>query len=304
MKIDVVIPVHKASKTFAEAIRCVVSQSVPKDAVPRCIIISDGAGAGIVKIIRRQVWPAPWEEPLIIERDHEGVSSARNAGIAASDADIVLLLGSDILLRPRALAIHLEFHANHPDAHDMALGMVRWDPRMRPSPLMEWMIHGGPQNNFDDVLGSTFVAPRRYFFGSHVSVKQKFLQMYPFPRVYPQYGWEDLDLGQQLEKHGGKLYVLHHAIGLHHHVYTPHSINVRQRAVGASFRVFARRYPSEPTLPALSFAGRIKLWAYMLGGGVVVRLLVGVVAKKYAWPRLFTLNTAAEFWSGWFRAKS
>ena len=79
----------------------------------------------------------------VITGSHTGAAGARNRALAHAHGDIVLFLGADISLRPQALAEHLRFHEAHPAVHAGALGFVLWDPRLRPTPLMEWMTHGG-----------------------------------------------------------------------------------------------------------------------------------------------------------------
>jgi len=170
---DIIIPTFNSASILRRTLPALFSQSVPKPWSVRLIIADDGSADQTIAVVRNMAPPASWHRTLLVTGPHTGAAGARNRGLDHATAGLVLFLGADIILRPTALAAHLNFHNNYPDNRDAALGMVKWDPRLKPSPFMEWMIHGGGQNDFDSLLGQTQADPRHFFYGSHLSLKKK-----------------------------------------------------------------------------------------------------------------------------------
>ncbi len=291
---DVVIPTYNNPDVLNLTVSDLEEQYVPPGWQVRVVIVDDGSSAPIKKpAIKRNM------TSMILRQQHAGAATARNRGVKESVADIILFLGDDILLRPGALAGHLEFHSRNKKEKSAALGMVRWDPRLRPTPFMEWMTHGGPQNNFDSLLGEKVASPKHFFFGSHVSAKRSLLQKSPFPTEYKGYGWEDLDVGCDLEAKGVELAILHQAIGLHRHSYTPEKIYRRQYAAGQGIATFKNRHKGKTTFPSLSRRASRKLVFYRMPGvRRVAQRVMGAIGQKKSAPRLFEGITTAEFWMG------
>jgi glycosyltransferase involved in cell wall biosynthesis len=67
-----------------------------------------------------------------------GPGAARNAGVAATDAPLVLLLGDDRIPRPDLVALHLARHAARPEKEAAVLGHVAWHPVVPSSALRSW----------------------------------------------------------------------------------------------------------------------------------------------------------------------
>jgi GT2 family glycosyltransferase len=212
---DIILPTYQRRDALKAALEALHDQQIPPTWRIRIIICDDGASKNTQSVVGQFSWVGQWISPVILTLDHLGRSGARNAGIRVSDANVIFLLADDIFLQPDALTQHLQFHDEHEAIEHASLGYVMWDPCIYPSPLMEWMTHGGQQNNYDAVLGSVTCDPGSFFYGSHISVKREFFQQNLFNESITAYGWEDLELGSRLKALGLVLYVLHEAIGLH-----------------------------------------------------------------------------------------
>lgn len=235
----------------------------------------------------------------ILTHAHHGVAHARNEALTRATGSIIFFLGADILLRPGALAAHLAFHIKHPTSLAAALGFVVWDPRLTPTPLMEWMIHGGPQNNYDAVLGERTIDPCHYWYGSHLSLKRTLLAHERFTEVFNQYGWEDLELGRRLAQRGLTLTPLPAARALHRHRYTSDDIMHRQRLTGQSLITYQAQHPDTPLMPRRSSGQRLKhRLARWLRLDMPTALALRLVSHRLSFPRLFRLATAIPFWIG------
>lgn len=303
---DIIIPTYNNSQVISHTLAALNEQNIPSNWQIQIVIIDDGSQPPLKLQITN--YPASDGTPsagggklqiTVLHQKHAGAATARNRGLKESSADILLFLGADILLRPNALTEHLTFHEQNPDKKHAALGMVKWDPRLHPTPFMEWMIHGGQQNDFDTLLGKNIAAPEHFFYGSHISVKRSIMSDVTFPTIYKQYGWEDLDVGCQLKAKGLQLSVLHQAVGLHRHGYTANQIYKRQYRAGQGLTTFKGRHETTLKFPTLSRRAHQKLIFYRMP---IVRTflkhIIGTLSQSKSLPWLFMATTTAEFWLG------
>ncbi|MDA1168777.1 MAG: glycosyltransferase [bacterium] len=285
---DIIIPTKDGKQKLQAVISALLEQVIPEGWKMRLIVSDDGSKEPIVSIATEYEWASPWVSPLVIRSPHKGRSHARNIAINSAAADIFLLLADDIVLRPNALQLHLLFHEEHPEASAAALGCVVWDPTIHPTPLMDWMMHGGQQNDYDAILGVSTCSAEHYFYGSFISMKTNFLGKTRFSESFSEYGWEDLELGSRLHKQGLVLHVLHSALALHRHRYSSQEILRRQRIVGSA------KY--------LVNTNTVRRIVHGMYGAVGARKIARYVMKTWGdtanMPRFFALVSAGEFWYG------
>ena len=290
MKIDVIIPVYNRVDTLEMVLQSIAHQEIPKESSLGVIIVNDASQENVVTVGEK------YGAIVITHKKRLGSAHARNTGTSASNADIVLFLGADIILKPGAVKAHIDFHKKSAQTA-LGLGFVQWDPVIIPSPFEEWMTHGGPQNNFDELLGKEKADIKHFCFGSHISMKRSLALQSPFPEKYSSYGWEDLELGRSIEKIGGTLYVLHRAGGLHHHKYSVSAIKRRQLQSGAMFTVFAQRNNLSQAKSA-SVARKIKHKLFRYTGAYFVMVSIVRVFSKKSFPHVYQLLTAHWFYQG------
>lgn len=298
---DVIIPAYNNSLVLPYTLGCLEAQAVPAGWRLQILLADDGSRDETVLIARQTAARLQRRgiTLIVLPGNHRGAAGARNRALRASRADLVLFLGADILLRPGAIAAHLVFHTKHPQPDRGALGVIKWDPRLPPTPLMEWMMHGGQQNDIDALLGARQADARHFFYGSHVSLKRGFIGGDVFSNRYQSYGWEDLDFGRQLAKRGLLLEVLHRAVGLHRHRYRAADVFARQRSVGRGIHLYQERFAAEQITPPRFRWHWFTLFVYRVTGirGVLC-WIVRQAASQYATPRLYHIVTAGEFWMG------
>ncbi len=300
---DVIITSYNQRESIQLALEALYAQKVVSSAPIQIIVSDDGSTDATLATIQGMATDSPW--PLhVIQGSHQGSAAARNRAVAKSRATIILFLGGDILLRPQALQEHLQFHETLPQEHYAALGHVAWDPRLNPTPLMEWMNHGGPQNDFDALLGRTQVDPAHYFYGSHLSLKRSMLLNEKFSEKFTAYGWEDLELGRRLAKRGLVLKPLFTARSLHRHSYGLHDIVKRQRAAGCALLQYQHQHLSVNLAPTLTWVRRLKVWGGQYTGlALALRFFLRYSGKRWTTPRLFFALTTVEYWRGIFSAQ-
>ena len=106
--ISVVIPTYNRGWIIAEAIESVLAQDFKNF---QLIVVDDGSTDNTREIIRFYE-----RDIILISQDRQGVSAARNSGIAAAAGRFIAFLDSDDIWQPEKLSVQVEFFNNHPEA--------------------------------------------------------------------------------------------------------------------------------------------------------------------------------------------
>lgn len=97
-RIAVIVPAFDAGGTLEACIVALAGQS-GVDGAFEVIVVDDGSNDGTARIARstfeRLAEAAPWRRSRLVERPHRGVSAARNAGAAATAAQILAFTDAD-----------------------------------------------------------------------------------------------------------------------------------------------------------------------------------------------------------------
>lgn len=105
MKIDVIVPAYKAEMTVDPCLDALFAAGFTPDSI---IVVDDGSPDNTVAIVRsRGIEP--------IRQDNKGSAQARNVGAAASSADILLFVDSDVVVHHDVRTRVLRFFASYPD---------------------------------------------------------------------------------------------------------------------------------------------------------------------------------------------
>ncbi len=110
MKVSVIIPTYNRAALVVRAIRSVLDQEEPADEI---IVVDDGSTDET-----SQVLETFGNAIRVVSRPNEGVSAARNSGIAAARYPWIAFLDSDDVWHPQKLALQKAFHRKHPS--------IRW----------------------------------------------------------------------------------------------------------------------------------------------------------------------------------
>jgi glycosyltransferase involved in cell wall biosynthesis len=108
-RISVVIPAYNVERHIGETVASVLAQTLREFEL---IVVDDGSSDGTAAEIRR------FADPRLraITKSNGGVSAARNTGLAACSAPLVVFLDGDDLLTPGALEIMCETMDRAPEA--------------------------------------------------------------------------------------------------------------------------------------------------------------------------------------------
>lgn len=120
---DVVIPLFNKAATIERCLESIAAQTV---AVNRIIVVNDGSTDNSVDLVDRFCESAS-VDLLLINQENQGVSVARNRGVAESLSDIVCLLDADDAWHPDYMATMQGLIAQYPDASLYCLGHLLFE---------------------------------------------------------------------------------------------------------------------------------------------------------------------------------
>lgn len=105
--VSVVIPTFDRQSVLPRALDSVLTQTC---AVGEIIVVDDGSTDGTAEMVTDE-----FPEARLIVQENQGVSSARNHGIEASEGEWIALLDSDDEWRPEKIERQMEVLESHPE---------------------------------------------------------------------------------------------------------------------------------------------------------------------------------------------
>ncbi|HET9394123.1 MAG TPA: glycosyltransferase family A protein [Candidatus Rubrimentiphilum sp.] len=136
----------------------------------------------------------------VVNQPNGGLAKARNAGLARSTGERVILIDDDVLPLPNFVEEHLRSHAAHPKAIVRGAAITVDNLDDLPPPI--WSLR--------DYSGN-------YFWTTNVSVPLATLRAVGgFNESFAEYGWEDIDVGLRLRFAGVKAVFNRHALVYHY----------------------------------------------------------------------------------------
>jgi glycosyltransferase involved in cell wall biosynthesis len=132
--ISAVIPTLNRPRELRLCLDGFSRQSAPLEQF-EVVIVDDGSTEDIASVA------AEFENRIqlrFLRRDHAGLSAARNAGIEAAQAPLLILYDDDVRPLPCLVAQCLEFHREHPADGDAELLQFGLEPEIARSPLARW----------------------------------------------------------------------------------------------------------------------------------------------------------------------
>lgn len=107
-RVSIIIPTHNRKAFVREAVDSVLAQTFEDYEL---IVVDDGSVDGTKEALKK------YEDRLhYVYQANQGVSTARNCGLAYSTGEFIAFLDSDDLWLPKKLAIQVIFMDQHPDA--------------------------------------------------------------------------------------------------------------------------------------------------------------------------------------------
>jgi len=237
LRISVVIPTFNRLDTLRYVIPALLAQDLP--AAQFEIIVADSlSNDGTAEYLAEIAAGAPQLRHL--PGPYGGRASARNAGIAAARAPLVLFTDADIIAAPDLLTRHLARHAR-PGGPRAVVGLeVQVDSyadflRKREHPSGRDELHPRSRKTLDWL----------YFLTGNASAPRAQLdRVGGFDEDFTGYGHEDLELGYRLKHAGVTLEYEPLAVNYHWHPVPFDQQQGRMELAGKSTVRFYRKHPT------------------------------------------------------------
>jgi glycosyltransferase involved in cell wall biosynthesis len=170
---------------------------------------------------------------------YTGRAMARNAGIDAARADIVLFTDADIIASPDLLVRHLELHKTRLGIAVVGLELQVSSheeyEKLRDRPYERRPLHPNSRKRLSWL----------YFLTGNASVRRDdLIRLGKFDESFTGYGHEDLELGYRIEADGMKILYEPRAVNYHWHPVPYAEQKERMELAGRSTVRFYRKHPS------------------------------------------------------------
>lgn len=237
--ISAVLCTYNRAALLHRALQGLVTQTLPVSQF-EVILVDDGSTddtSAVVEAFRRQL-------PLqVIQQPNAGLAAAKNRGLDAASAPLLLFIDDDDLMDPDCLGQHLESHRQHPQPQVAVLGYTDLAAEVAADPLMRYVT--GPAGLLFSYrsIEQGQLLDYRHFWGGRSSCKREFLLRHGrFDPVF-RFGAEDIELGYRLAGQG--LQVLFNKAAVSHMLRRLDFDQFcrRSEAQGRSNRAFARLHP-------------------------------------------------------------
>jgi GT2 family glycosyltransferase len=235
LELSVVIPTFNRLDSLREVIPALLRSDVRPDRFEIVVADSqsnDGTAEYLAKI------SADHSNVRHLPGPYNGRAMARNAGVAASRAAVVLFTDADIIASPDLLARHLEHH--HSGEAIAVVGMeVQVDSladyeRKRADAALRVPLHGERSKRL------TWL----YFLTGNASVRRADLdRVGGFDEAFTGYGHEDLELGYRLQRAGVAIVYEPRAVNYHWHPVPYEERKSKMELAGRSTVRFYRKHP-------------------------------------------------------------
>jgi glycosyltransferase involved in cell wall biosynthesis len=255
LRISVVIPTYNRLDTLRYVIPALVAQDIDADAFE--VIVADShSNDGTAEYLAEVARTAPHVRHL--PGSYTGRASARNAGIAAARAPIVLFTDADIIASPDLLRLHLARHAD-----GVAKAVIGCEIQVdsyeqyverRDHPETRRPLHPSSRTRL------TWL----YFMTGNASARREDLERVGrFDEDFTGYGHEDLELGYRLQYAGIPIYYASEAVNYHWHPVPFDQQQGRLELAGRSTVRFFRKHRTFDVRLRLGMTP-ISLWLHTL----------------------------------------
>ncbi|MGA2391721.1 MAG: glycosyltransferase [Candidatus Lustribacter sp.] len=236
LQLSVVVPTYNRLDTLRYVIPSLVAQDLRPDAFE--VIVADSqSNDGTAEYLAEIARTSPNVRHL--PGPYTGRAGARNAGIAAARAALVLFTDADIIAAPDLLARHLARHAKGP-------GRAVIGCEIQVDSYEEYL-----RKSADPAARDSLHPPTRkrltwlYFMTGNCSVRREDLdRVGRFDEAFTGYGHEDLELGYRLQHAGVAIEYAPEAVNYHWHPVPYAEQQGRMELAGRSTVRFFRKHPT------------------------------------------------------------
>lgn len=237
--VSVIIPTFNRAGLLGRSLDSLTRQTIPKENF-EVVVVDDGSSDETGESARS------YRDRLrlkVFRIENSGISAAKNLGIFAADAPILLFFDDDDAADPDMLREHLATHAEHPAENVAVLGYTTWSPDLAVTPVMHYVTDVGQflfsYGNLSHGQSLDFTC----FWGGRSSCKRSFLVRHGIFNQDFRFGSEDIELGYRLSKFGLRVIYNRKAVSRMIRPLTYDEFCRRCEKQGKSQVLFARLHP-------------------------------------------------------------
>ena len=241
--ISVILPTYNRSDVVEQTLVHLLAQDYPSERLE--ILVCDNSTDDTPAMVERVAADADATVRLV-SSDERLPAVKRNQGLLLAEGELVLFMNDDVWLRPDALAVHADTHAEH--AGPVAvLGHVEQSPQMPRTPFIEWY-----QPFAYDLLADRHgrEVPYRFFWSMNLSLPRSVMldRQLLFHEDWANIGHEDVELGYRWTRAGYPVVYRADAWGEHYHPHDLDSACRLQYSVGRGLRDLQVLIPEDDLL--------------------------------------------------------
>ncbi|HVN51921.1 MAG TPA: glycosyltransferase family A protein [Acidimicrobiales bacterium] len=241
--ISVVLPTYNRCDVVEQTLLHLLAQDYPSEQLE--ILVCDNSSDGTPAMVERVAADAEATVRLV-SSDERLPAVKRNQGLHLADGELVLFMNDDVWLRPDALAVHADAHAEHrgPVA---VLGHVEQSAQMPRTAFIEWY-----QPFAYDLIADSHgrAVPYRFFWSMNLSLPREVMldRQLVFHEDWANIGHEDVELGYRWSRAGYPIVYRADAWGEHYHPHDLDSACRLQYSVGRGLRDLKALVPDDDLL--------------------------------------------------------
>lgn len=193
-ELSVVIPTRDRCRLLDLALASLASQDGVEGRI-EVVVVDDGSTDDTEAVCR------DWSRrmPLVFFRAPAGgISAAKNVGVEAATAPLLLFFDDDDVAAPDLVAVHLAAHRRHPLEQTAVLGYTGWSPGIEVNELMHYVTEEGCQLFCYPYLRHGRSYDFRFFWGGRSSCKRSLLLAAGGFRPEFTFGSEDVEAGYRM----------------------------------------------------------------------------------------------------------
>lgn len=222
-RISAVIPTRDRADLLGASLRSLGEQTMDLDEI-EVVVVDDGSVDHTAAVCAELAGRLP----LVYHRiASSGISAAKNLGLFAASAPVVLFFDDDDVAHPDLLRQHVRSHDEHPDEAVAVLGRTEWASQLMVTDLMRYVTEVGKFLFDYSFIEDGAVLDHTFFWGGRASCKRMFLAAEGIFDPAFRFGCEDIELGYRLARRGFKV------------VYNAQALSFMNR--GVTFEEFCRR---------------------------------------------------------------
>ena len=196
LRVSVVIPTYRRKEALLRALRSLATQSIAPDEY-EVVVVVDGSDDGTREAAESSEQPYSLR---VLWQGNRGRAAACNTGVAAAEAELVVLLDDDMEASPRLLEEHLKAHMAGPRLAVMGAAPIAVE-RSAPAPTA--YIARKFNRHLEHLARAGGPLALRDFYSGNLSIRRAvFESVHGFDERFTIYGNEDLELSLRLAAAG------------------------------------------------------------------------------------------------------